>query len=1325
MPQAPGDQAVSGNPVAGTGSGDAQSFRLSFAQERIWFLEQLDPGTPVFTVSTALRAVGPLDLVALDRALAALSERHETLRTRFVRGEAGPVQEVLGHATITVEILDRRGEDMTEADLQAVIREGVTVAFDLTVAPLMKVRLVRLGEDDAVLIVCAHHIICDGTSAGILWRDLSELYRAAACGTQPRLAELPVQYADYAEWQRDTIDEQVLTSELDFWRDELRGTTGRCSLPLDHPRPPVQDNRGDMLTHALPARRAAALLEVCRAEHVSPFMLVLAAYELALTRSGGRAGFCVGTPIAGRAQRDVQEVLGCFLNLMPVRSDTPGDPTLKDLLSRVRQRCLRAYAHADLPFERLVEELAVERDLSRAPLFDVLLTVQNDRSTTATVGELRLTPQLITAAVARYDLALDVEVDEGGMTLLLCYATSLFGPRTVRLLLDRIDDALAAFEGDLGRRLSAVPIRARGRNEPPWELGGHAAEATAAYLSAHGTGPGSVVAVTIACAAARLAAVIGTMRNGAAVLLLDPADPDPWRERQRARIGTSAALTDTSYSVQDAVVRWAGPTGDQPAAPAPADTSAPALVCPVPGHGSFDAWVVSAGDLTAIARGLVASCTLGEGDRVLIDEGGGPAFAVVGALAAGLAGAEVVTEEATVVLVPYRGGDGPPAGPAARVYVLHCPPESGLPYAAGRAGSPPSTLPGVVAFVRDDTGALALPGATGELMLSGAVPVLRSGQVGTGLLARAVPGQAPVVSARADGLPLIAGRVVDCSWASDLLAAMPESRDVAVIEGPDGPAAFVTPSDVPAAALGDRLRRALPAHLVPTRIVALPRLPRGRDGSTDTIALAALAARTHPEAVASPPRSQIERALLDCFTQSLDRADLGIYDDFFASGGTSLAAARLTSALSDAVGAPVPLKTLFQNPTVAELAAALDSERVRSGRGAALEDAMADQVLPADIRPTGTPRDPGRVETVFLTGATGFVGSQVLAQLLAAGVPRVCCLVRGEDERACRDRLLATLARYSLNVDAGRIGVLRGDLAEPLMGLGEARFTELADQADVIFHLGAHMNFVRPYSILHGPNVHGTREVVRLACAGRPSELHYVSTMDSQAGDCLPEQPIPVSVGKDDGYVLTKKTAEHLVLQAGERGLPAGIYRPWQITSDSRTGAVNPNDQLALCLTGILLTGIAPSDNPLPLRILPVEMVAKALADMIGRLDPARPIHHFYNTRTTPIEVVSQVVAECGYPVRVMPYRRWRVEIIRRTANRVKGLSTLLVNDVSAVTLPSVVESANLATRLGYTPAWPSDDRHWVRATIEYLVRSGVVGEPAARPPSPAGEVSG
>ena len=965
-------------------------------------------------------------------------------------------------------------------------------------------------------------------------------------------------------------------------------------------------------------------------------------------------------------------------------------------------------------------------------------------------------------------LALDVEADEGGIVRWCCATPPACSTRPrpaccwtasttrwpgLRATSAAVCPPSRSGPGTPGRQDQPETSQpGTGQNEPetsqdarsevaaelPPELAGEAAAATAAYLCARGIGPGSVVAITVASRSARLAAVLGTMRAGAAALLIEAADPEPWRDRQLASIGAAATLDGSLYNCADGVPRWVGPDIDagRDGRPAAADPSAPALLSPVPGGGDFDAWVLTAGDLTAIARGLAIRCALGPGYRVLIGPGSRPAWALVGAMAAALAGAKTASTDPTVVLRsadgdndpddaqdggPDDGPDEPAAESAARTYTVHCLPESGLPYAAGPTGEPPTPLPGVVCFVRDDTGALALPGATGELMLSGAAPVLRSGQVGTGFLARAVPGRAPEASARADGVPLIDGRIVACSWAADALAAMAGLRDVAVIGDPDGMIAFVTPADASVDAVSDQLRRELPAHLAPARIIALPRLPRGRDGNPDAVSLAALAARAEPGAATSP-RTHVERALLDCFTRSLDRGDLGIYDDFFASGGTSLAAARLTTALSEAAGMPVPLKLLFEYPTVAELAAALEGDRVQTGRSTALEEALSDQVLPPDIRPAGPPRD--RLETVFLTGATGFVGSQLLARLLAAGVPRVWCLVRGEDDQACRERLLATLARYSLDVDAERISVVRGDLTQPQLDLGPARFAELADQADVIFHLGAHMNFVRPYRVLHGPNVRGTEEILRLACAGLASELHYVSTIDSLIADRVPEQPIPVEAGKDDGYVLTKKTAERLVLQAGERGLPVGIYRPWQITSDSRTGAVNPHDQLAMCLTGILLTGIAPSDNPLPLRILPVEMVAGALTDMIGRLDPEHPIHNFYNTRATPIEVVSQVVAECGYPVRTIPYRQWRVEVIRRTANQVEGLSALLARDVSGTTLPSVVETANLHERLGYARAWPSDDHRWVRTTIEYLVRSGVVPEPQTSPQIQSKQVS-
>ena len=645
-----------------------------------------------------------------------------------------------------------------------------------------------------------------------------------------------------------------------------------------------------------------------------------------------------------------------------------------------------------------------------------------------------------------------------------------------------------------------------------------------------------------------------------------------------------------------------------------------------------------------------------------------------------------------------------------RLIVLCCPAASGVPYGATVDGRAFAAFPGIDVSCLDEADAPALPAALGEIVLGGAAP-LTAGARRSGDLVRWVHG-APVPVRRVSGGAVVAGHAVHPQYTTDVLRARDDVDDAATIMTERGLVSFVTPQTADLAAAAAVVAEQLPRAQRPADLVALSRLPRRRDGQLDTAALLSRASAPDASAgtEASGPRNHVERALLDCFSESLDYAGLSIYDDFFACGGTSLAAARLAGAVSDAVGVHVPLKLLFQHPSVAELAEALESDGEVSGRLTALQAAAQDQVLPDDIVVTRQRTGPAR--TVFLTGATGFVGSHLLVQLLERGTERVTCLVRGTDPEHCRHRLVERLELYALHADLGRVDVVHGDLEEPWLGLGEARFRELAQECDAVYHLGAHMNFFRPYRVLQAPNVRGTREIVRFACAATASTLHYVSTVDSQAGQTLHEAPLPIDVGKDDGYVLTKKTAEQLVLEAGRRGLPIAIYRPWQITSHSTSGAVNPLDQLALCLTGILLTGVAPSDNPLPLHMLPVDQITAVLADVIDRIDPDRPIHHFYNARVTPIETVVDVVRECGYPVETMPYRQWRVEVVRRTANRIEGLSALLANDASSATLPDEVRTENLECRLGYVPGWPVDDRGWVRRTIEFLARTGVV--PAA-----------
>ena len=815
-----------------TGEPETVTFPLSFAQERIWLADQLNPGSTMFTVSTLLHVDGRLDPDGLRRAVAGLVERHEALRTRFRNTADGPVQEVLDRVDAPFDVVDLRAVAARDAEdeLAGLLAAHRTASFDLARAPLLRVRLVLRTEDRAVLLIGMHHIVCDGTSGDILLRDLVELYRAAVHGTEPDLPELPVQYPDFAVWQRETVDERVITEQLDFWRDELHGTDGRLDLPTDRPRTRGGDPGGAVVNRTLPAQTASALLDVARRERASTFMLLLAAYEVVLARTGGHADFCVGTTVAGRTRAEVADVLGCFLNMMALRCDTAGDGTLRELLGRVRRRCLRAYANADVPFERVVEHLAQDRDRRRTPLFEALIAVQDGRVEHLEVEGARLVPQLVAADTAQYDLALDVQIDRGGAGLTLCYATGLFDAATAEAVLDRVVAVLTAFTADLDRPMSALAL---------------------------------------------------------------PELP---------------ARTPTAVT------------------PAPATVPAP------------------------------------------------------------------------------------------------------------RAGEPP------------------------------------------------------------------------------------------------------------AEALG---------HL--------------------------------------------ERALLESFSRSLERTDLGIHDDFFEAGGTSLAAARLSGALADAVGAPVPLKLMFQHPTVAGLAQALAG--AGAGTRTAVQQAELDQVLPADITPSGPPR-PGPARRALLTGATGFIGAHLLAELLTAGTEEVFCLVRGANAAECTDRLRGDLARYALPVDLDRVTVVPGRLDAPLFDLSEAAFHALGDAVDVIYHSGAEMNFVRPYGQLRAANVLGTREVLRLACTGRPSVVHHISTYDARMGTHLPETPNPVTAGSADGYVLSKKVAEQLVLEAGRRGLPIGVYRPWSVSADSRSGAANLQDQLTLCLTGTLLTRMAPAEIPFPLRLLPVDAVARAVVEL-------------------------------------------------------------------------------------------------------------------------------
>ncbi|HVR99677.1 MAG TPA: condensation domain-containing protein, partial [Thermoanaerobaculia bacterium] len=438
---------------------------LSFAQQRLWFLDRLTPGDPAYNILSLVEVGGRLRPEALRRALEGVAARHETLRTTFTRVGTVPAQIVAPRADVALPRVDLSGlGDAAEAEARRLCHEEVLRPFDLEAGPLMRAGLLRLGPDKHLLSVNLHHIVSDGWSMGILIREAVTLHEAFVHEVPPALPELPIQYADFAVWQRQWLSGERLAAELAWWRDRLQGTEA-LRLPTDRPRPPQRTSRGASLPLRLEAAPSARLHTLAQAERVTAFVVLLAAWQTLLLRYSGQEDLVVGVPVAGRSRTEVAGLIGFFVNNVVMRGDLSGDPPFRELLDRLRTVTLQAYAHQDLPFEKLVEELKPERDPSRTPLFQVVLNFLN----LPTVAELkmetaglRLSSRSPDTVTTKYDLTLGwVELSEAeGFGGSLDYSTDLFEETTAVRLVEHLFNLLRGAVADPERRLSDLPLLA-------------------------------------------------------------------------------------------------------------------------------------------------------------------------------------------------------------------------------------------------------------------------------------------------------------------------------------------------------------------------------------------------------------------------------------------------------------------------------------------------------------------------------------------------------------------------------------------------------------------------------------------------------------------------------------------------------------------------------------------------------------------------------------------------------------------------------------------------------------------------------------------------
>ncbi|HVH13119.1 MAG TPA: condensation domain-containing protein, partial [Longimicrobium sp.] len=557
---------------------------LSFAQQRLWFIDQLEPGSAAYNIPYALRLRGRLDVAALERSIATLVARHEVLRTRFPSVDGEPVQVIDPAAPIDVTRIDLSTHAAAEDELRALAVAEARRPFDLATGPLFRSTLVRLGEEEHAVLFTLHHIVSDGWSSAIVVREVSELYAAFAEGRDPSLSPLPVQYADFAAWQRAWLSGNVLDAQLGYWRERLAGAPPRLELPADHPAVPGDGDRAATASFSLSAETSEALRGLSRREGATLFMTMLAGWQLLLARYGGEDDVSVGTPVAGRTRLETEGLIGFFINTLVLRTDLSGGPSFRELVRRARETTLGAYQHQDIPFEKLVEELAPERSLGHTPFFQVMFALQNAASDVLSLGGVRFEGIPTGVAAAKFDLVMTAHDGGDAIGGTLVYRAARFEAATAERMVGHYAALLRAVaaEPDRPGRAHALPGEAERRRvleewnatdapapdllvhelfavqaartpDAPAVLFGAEAltyaelDARSARLAHHlraaGVDVDDRVGLLLERSAEGVVAVLAILRAGAAYVALDPSYPDDRLHFMLADASASAAVS--------------------------------------------------------------------------------------------------------------------------------------------------------------------------------------------------------------------------------------------------------------------------------------------------------------------------------------------------------------------------------------------------------------------------------------------------------------------------------------------------------------------------------------------------------------------------------------------------------------------------------------------------------------------------------------------------------------------------------------------------------------------------------------------------------------
>jgi amino acid adenylation domain-containing protein len=448
------------NPEAKAAAKDVFVFPASFAQRRLWFLNQIDPNSSVYNITAPMRITAPIDVEALRRSFREIVKRHETLRTTFRAVDGEPVQVVSLSSNFDLNVIDLQllpPSTQHRETIRLALGEA-SFPFSLSRGPLLRASLLRLNPDLHVLLLTMHHIISDGWSLGVLMREASALYDALSTGKPPALPPLPIQYADFAHWQREWLGGDLLKSQLDYWSNQLDSAPPALEIPTDFPRPVSRSYKGSLIPLSIHADLADRLRAFNKKHQATLYMTLLAAFQTLLYRYSRQHDISVGSPIAGRTRTETEPLIGFFVNTLVMRTDLSASPTFAGLLARVKEVTLGAYANQDVPFEKLVEVLSPQRDLNRTPLFQVMFILQNTPLPQMQLGEARLEPINVSSQMSKFDLTMSLEEKGGGIQGYLEYSTELFEEQTIHRMIGHFEVLLEAIVDNEQASIDDLPL---------------------------------------------------------------------------------------------------------------------------------------------------------------------------------------------------------------------------------------------------------------------------------------------------------------------------------------------------------------------------------------------------------------------------------------------------------------------------------------------------------------------------------------------------------------------------------------------------------------------------------------------------------------------------------------------------------------------------------------------------------------------------------------------------------------------------------------------------------------------------------------------------